>query len=93
MTVGTAEIRLYAPWVHSLKEKRMLVKSLLAKLHNKYNVSSAEVADQDIHQSAVIGVACAAGDASMADSVIDHILNYIDQETEAEIVNVNRQIY
>lgn len=37
------KIKLYAPWVHSLKEKRMVVKSLLAKIRNKFQVSVAEV--------------------------------------------------
>ena len=35
--------RLRAPWVHSLKEKRMIVKSLVAKLRNRFNVSAAEI--------------------------------------------------
>ena len=42
--------RLRAEWVHSLKEKRMIVKSLIAKLQNKYHVSAAEVDEQDTHQ-------------------------------------------
>ena len=42
--------RLRAEWVHSLKEKRMIVKSLIARLQNKYHVSAAEVDEQDTHQ-------------------------------------------
>ena len=45
------KIKLYAPWVHSLKEKRMVVKSLLAKIRNKFQVSVAEVEAQDVHQT------------------------------------------
>ena len=41
--------RLYAPWVHSLKEKRSIVKSLIAKLRNRYHVSAAEIDEQDTH--------------------------------------------
>ena len=58
MVVGTVRIKIYAPWVHSLKEKRMVVKSLCAKVKNKFNVSIAEVEDQDLHQSIVLGIAC-----------------------------------
>lgn len=52
MTVNVAimSFRLYAPWVHSLKEKRMIVKSLIAKLQNRFHVSAAEIDEQDIHQ-------------------------------------------
>lgn len=64
MPVATLEIKLYAPWVHSLKEKRMEVKSLTAKIGNKFNVSVAETAEQDTHQTIVIGVAAIAADAA-----------------------------
>ena len=49
--VFVLKIKLYAPWVHSLKEKRMVVKSLLAKIRNKFQVSVAEVEAQDVHQT------------------------------------------
>ena len=60
MIVGVVKIKLYAPWVHSLKEKRMIVKSLCAKLKNKFNVSVIEAEEQDIHQTIVVAVACLA---------------------------------
>ena len=57
MKIAAMTIRLRAPWVHSLKEKRMITKSLIAKMQNKFHISAAEVDDQDVHQSIVIGVA------------------------------------
>ena len=45
--IGSAEITLHASWVMSLKEKRMVVKSIIAKIQNKFNVSIAEVDEQD----------------------------------------------
>ena len=57
MKIAAITFRLYAPWVHSLKEKRMIVKSLIAKLQNKYHVSAAEIHEQDTHQIIVIGIA------------------------------------
>ena len=54
--IAVLTIKLYAPWVHSLKEKRMVVKSLMSKIRNKFQISVAEVQDQDIHQSIVIGI-------------------------------------
>ena len=53
MIVGTVEIKLYAAWISSLKEKRMLAKSLTAQLRHKFNVSVAEVEAQDIPQTLV----------------------------------------
>lgn len=92
MIIETLEIKLYAPWVHSLKEKRMIVKSLTAKVRNKFNVSVAEIEDQDVHQSIVLGVACVAGNTALADSIMDHVLAFLEANTEAEIVDVRREV-
>lgn len=92
MVIGVVKIRLYTPWVHSLKEKRMVVKSICAKVRNKFNVSVAEIEEQDIHQITVLGLACIAGEAAHADSTIDHILNFIESNTEGEIVKIEREI-
>lgn len=91
LIIGAVEITLYAPWVHSLKEKRMVVKSILDKVHNRFNVSIAETDMQDVHQTAVIGFACAAGTVSQADSIIDHVIDFIETNTEAEIINIARE--
>ena len=92
MIVGAAEIKLYAPWVSSLKEKRMIVKSLIARTRNKFNVSIAEIAEQDTHQTIILGVACATGSVSQADSIIDHVITLIESSTEAEIVQIDREM-
>lgn len=86
MKIAVLRIRLYAPWVHSLKEKRMVVKSLLAKIRNKFQVSAAEVEDQDVHQSIVIGVAAIVPHKAQADSMMEEIVGFVEQNTEAEIV-------
>ena len=57
MNIAAMTFRLHAPWIHSLKEKRMIVKSLTAQLQNKFHVSAAEIDEQDTHQIIVIGVA------------------------------------
>lgn len=92
MIIETARIRLYAPWVHSLKEKRMVVRSLIAKTKNKFNVSIAEVDEQDTHQTIVLGMACVAGTTALADSIIESVLTFIEDNTDAETVDVLREI-
>ena len=67
MNIAVMTFRLRASWVHSLKEKRMIVKSLIAKLQNRYHVSAAEIEDQDVHQMIVIGVAAIVPHNAMAD--------------------------
>jgi len=92
MIVGTLEIKLYAPWVHSLKEKRMLVKSICGKASAKFNISVAEVDAQDMHQTLIIGIACGNNEISLADSILDNGLRYIEANTEAEIIKVEREV-
>lgn len=92
MVIGSTKIKIHTPWVHSLKEKRMVVKSLSAKVRNKYNVSVAEVDEQDIHQITVLGLACVAQDNSHADSILDHVINFIESKTEGEILEVDREL-
>lgn len=92
MIVGTLRIKLYAPWVHSLKEKRMELKSIIARTGNKFKVAIAEVDAQDVHQTMVLGIACVTQTTSMADSVLDKVMEFIEGNTEAEIVEVERGI-
>ena len=92
MKIAVMTFRLRAPWVHSLKEKRMIVKSLVAKLQNKFHVSAAEVDEQDVHQIIVIGVAGIVPHNAMADSMMDEISKYLEENTEAEILDEMREI-
>ena len=92
MKIAAMAFRLHAPWVHSLKEKRMIVKSLIAKLQNKYHVSVAEIDEQDTHQIIVIGVAAIVPHNAMADSLMDDISLFIEENTEAEILDEEREL-
>lgn len=92
MRIAAMTFRLHAPWVHSLKEKRMIVKSLVAKLQNRFHVSVAEVDEQDVHQIVVIGVAAIVPHNAMADSLMDEISTFLESNTEAEIINEEREI-
>ena len=92
MRIATILFRLRAPWVHSLKEKRMIVKSLDAKLRNRYNVSAAEIDEQDTHQIIVIGVAAIVPHNAFADSLMEDISLFVEENTEAEIIGEEREI-
>ena len=56
MKILVMKVDLRAAYVHSLKEKRMIVKSIIGKLQNKFNVSIREVENQDLHQRISIGI-------------------------------------
>ena len=92
MRIAVVTFRLHAPWVHSLKEKRMIVKSIIAKLQNKFHVSAAEIDEQDVHQITVIGVAAVVPHNAMADSLMEKISLFVEENTEAEIIDEEREI-
>ena len=84
--------RLHAPWVHSLKEKRMVVKSLIAQLQNRFHVSAAEIDEQDTHQIIVIGVAAVVPHNALADSLMDEISQFVETATDAQVFEEAREI-
>lgn len=92
MRIVIMKVYLRANWVHSLKEKRMVVKSINAKLKNKFNVSVSEIENQDIHQSIVIGICAIALDSKIADSISENIIDFIEDNCEAEIIDIVKQI-
>ena len=92
MNIAAMTFRLHAPWVHSLKEKRMIVNSLVSRLRNRFHISVAEIDEQDTHQIIVIGIAAIVPHNAMADSLMDEISAFVEETTEAEILEENREI-
>ena len=86
MVVGVLQLDLHLHGVHSLKEKRSVVRRLLARCRNRYPVSAAEVGHQDLWQRTLIGVAL----VSSSEAVIAPILERLEDELhgEAEVIDV-----
>ncbi len=92
MVVGTCVVWLTAEWVFSLKDKRMVVKSIVEKTKHKFNVSIAEVDRQDVHKNIVIGFACVTNERAHAHSIIENVLDFIENNTDAVVDNVETEI-
>ena len=92
MYIAVITFRLRAPWVHSLKEKRMIVKSLTSQLQHKFHVSTAEPDEQDAHQIIVIGAAAIVPHHAAADSLMEKISLFMEENCEAEILEETREI-
>ena len=80
MIVGTCRIWLRLPENHSLKGKRQVIKSLLARVHNRFNVAAAEVDDQDSWQLVSLGFSCVSNDEAHAHEVIEKVVSFIRSE-------------
>ncbi len=77
----------------SLKEKRRVIRRAIMRTQVKYKVSTAEVGDQDVHETALLGVACISNDPSHIDSVFDKILDFMSRiSPEAEFYPEYREL-
>ncbi len=86
MVVGICRLRLHLPGTTSLKGKRQVIKSIVNRVQNAFNVSIAEVADQDLWQSAWLGIACVSTDRAHADEVLNRVISFIERaRVDAEL--------
>jgi uncharacterized protein len=86
--IGTARISLSIPEANSLKDKRSVLKSMLEGMRNKFNVSAAEIDDNDVWRRAVIGVACVSNSQPFADQVLNKVIDWIESNPRVYIVDV-----
>ena len=92
MMIAAMSFRFHVPWTHSLKEKRMVVKSLVSQLQNRFHVSVAEIDEQDTHQIIVIGVVAIVPHNAIADSLMEEISQFVENASEAEVLEETREI-
>ncbi len=79
MVVGILRFALQIPASGSLKQKRQVVRKVIDRIRARYNVSVAEVADNDLWQKATLGVAAVGNDAGFVNEVLSKILHSIDE--------------
>jgi uncharacterized protein YlxP (DUF503 family) len=91
--VGTLKIRLVLRESHSLKDKRRVLRSLKDTLSNKFNISVAETDEQDVWQTAEIGVASVGTDGSFVQSVLTSVVNYVRYFGGVELVDSQQELY
>ncbi len=87
MTVGICTLILYLPGVGSLKGKRQIIRSLKERIQNRFNVSIAEVGDQDLWQRSVLGIACVGNDRGFVNQVLDKVLDFVERFPKVEVLD------
>ena len=93
MHVGMCQIRFRLPENMSLKGKRRVLKSITARVRNKFNVSVAEVDDHDLWQLATLGISCVSNDKRHANEVLSKVVDFITESRfEVEILDYNIEI-
>jgi hypothetical protein len=84
--VGICQVELLLPQAQSLKDKRFVLNSLKTRLSNKFNISIAEVDQNDLWQRTTIGMAVVANERKFVDQVFTKILSQLDAEHQIEVV-------
>lgn len=92
MFTGTLVCDLLLGDVHSLKEKRGVVRPLLADLRRRYSVSAAEVGDADLHRRARVAVAFVSGQAGHVTEVLDACERFVAERPEFELLSARRAL-
>jgi hypothetical protein len=93
MTIGALVVTLRLAENHSLKGKRRVVKSITAQVRSKFNVSIAEIDDNDTWQVATLGVGCVGNDKRHVNEVLSSVVNLIERgRGDAEIVDYEIEI-
>lgn len=82
MNVGICKVTLRIPENHSLKGKRRVINSLCGRVRNRFNVSIAEVDDNDVWQIATLGISCVSNHSRHADEVLNNVVAYIESVKE-----------
>jgi uncharacterized protein YlxP (DUF503 family) len=88
--IGWLEFDLLFGDVRSLKQKRSLVRPVIAELQRKFNVSVAETGSHDLHRRANIGVAMASPDRAHAVDVLDAAEHLVAAHPEFELLSARR---
>jgi uncharacterized protein YlxP (DUF503 family) len=95
MIIGVSQITLHLPGSHSLKDKRQIIKSVMARVRNRFEVAIAEVGEQDRWQIAVLGITCVSNSGQHADEILGHVQHFIEvtrpdilvSDSESEIIS------
>lgn len=92
MFVGILTLDLHIHEAGSLKEKRMVVNSLLDRIRARFNVSAAQLDQHDLWQSATLAVAVVSNDKGTAQTVLNHARDLVEAETRCDVTQCRTEM-
>jgi len=93
MWFGWIEFDLLLGDVHSLKQKRSVVRPILAEIKRRFEVSAAETSDQDLHRRAGVAVGVVAADAAHVVQILDGVERLVAARPEIELLSARRRVH
>jgi uncharacterized protein YlxP (DUF503 family) len=93
MFTGTLCVDLRLGDVHTLKQKRSVVRPIVAEVQRRFGVSVAETGQHDLYRRAEIGIAVVSGDGAQCRDVLDAVERLIAGRPEVEVLQTRRQLF
>jgi len=94
MHIGICKLSFHLPQSHSLKDKRQISKSIISKVHNSYNVSIAEISENELLQQLTLGISCVSNSSSHASSTLGKIVKYIATiRMDLELIDYQTEVF
>ena len=91
--IGVCRLSLHLPEVRNLKAKRQVSRSLTARIRNQFNVSVAEVEDNDLWQRLTLGVTCVSNDSAHANEVLSRVVSFVESaRDDLEVLDYDTEI-
>ncbi|WP_277250933.1 DUF503 domain-containing protein [Peptoniphilus vaginalis] len=92
MIIGICTCEIFIFNSNSLKSKRSLVKSIIEKSKNRFNISIAEVGDNDKWQKSIIAFSTISNEQKVVEETMDKVINFFDSYSEIEIISIKREL-
>jgi uncharacterized protein YlxP (DUF503 family) len=92
MTIGILKLILFIPGSNSLKEKRMVLHSIKARLRNAFNVSVAQLDHEDKWQKATLAVAGIQKERKLMDKTLSEIVNFMERNHNTQLIDYEMEI-
>ena len=93
MHIGFCRIELFVPDSQNLKAKRQIARSVVARIHNQFNVTVAEADDNDLWQRLTLGVCCLSNDTKHANEILSNVVAFVAKSRDdLELLNYETEI-
>lgn len=92
MIVKAMELEIKIPHANSLKDKRKLLKSLIHRTRQKFNVSISELDYLDEARASILGLVIVTNNQAYGDKVLDQCLNFIETEYDLDVINIIKEL-
>lgn len=89
MLIGSMQVEIYIPGATSLKDKRRIVKGMITKVQNRFNVSIVEIDSDDRWQRATLGIAMVGDDREHVERQLQFVQNFLDSELRWEVIRID----